>query len=172
MPPIFNLQMGSSGHSVRHGKTRSPQADFTTLLEMRGATEVHHEYARPSDRANVSHVRLSVWQQNLDFRESGVGRLSAARGALKLVGRRPPYQDEPPSRRGLPAPVAHVILCLIACRMRQRLLVIKHRAVIEDVEITTAQFAFEKVLSFIDGLSRISDCARKFLPFTPKWIGR
>ena len=39
--------------------------------------------------------------------------------------------------------------------MRQRLLVIKHRAVIEDVEITTAQFAFEKVLSFIDGLSRI-----------------
>jgi hypothetical protein len=56
--------------------------------------------------------------------------------------------------------------------MRQRLLVIKHRAVIEDVEITTAQFAFEKVLSFIDGLSRISDCARKFLPFTPKWIGR
>jgi hypothetical protein len=56
--------------------------------------------------------------------------------------------------------------------MPQRLLVIKHRAVIEDVEITTAQFAFEKVLSFIDGLSRISDCARKFLPFTPKWIGR
>jgi len=47
--------------------------------------------------------------------------------------------------------------------MGQRLLVIKHRAVIEDVEITTAQFAFEKVLSFIDGLSLMSDCAKKLL---------
>src|ERR1700682_1430043 len=42
---------------------------------MRGATQVHNEYARPSDGANVSHVRLPVRQQNLDFREGcGVGR--------------------------------------------------------------------------------------------------
>src|SRR5260370_42150971 len=81
MPPFFNLPMGPSGHSVRHGKTRSPKADLTTLLKMRRATQVHHEYAGLADRANVSHVRLSVRQQNLDFREGGVGRLSAARMA-------------------------------------------------------------------------------------------
>jgi hypothetical protein len=54
---------------VRQKKTRSPKADLTKLLKMRRATQVHHEYARPSKRANVSHVRLSVRQQNLDFRE-------------------------------------------------------------------------------------------------------
>ncbi len=81
MTPFFNLPMGPSGHSVRHGKTRSPKADLTTLLKMRRATQVHHEHARLSDRANVSHVRLSVRQQNFDFREGGVGRLSAARMA-------------------------------------------------------------------------------------------
>jgi hypothetical protein len=75
MTPSFNLRIGPSGHSVRHGKTRSPKADLTTLLKMRRATQVHHEYARPSDRANSSLVRLSVRQQNLDFRE-GIGRLS------------------------------------------------------------------------------------------------
>ena len=69
MTPFFNLPRGPSGHSVRHGKTRSPKADLTTLLKMRRATQVHHEHARLSDRANVSHVRLPVRQQNLDFRE-------------------------------------------------------------------------------------------------------
>src|SRR5258705_2214533 len=69
MPPFFNLPIGPSGHSVRHGKTRSPKADLTTLLKMRRATQVHHEHARLSDRANVSHVRLSVWKQILDYRE-------------------------------------------------------------------------------------------------------
>src|SRR6266849_10478561 len=72
---FFDLPIGLSGQSVRHGKTRSPKADLTTLLKMRRATQVHHEYARPSDRANSSLVRLSVRQQNLDFRE-GIGRLS------------------------------------------------------------------------------------------------
>jgi hypothetical protein len=70
MTPFFNLLIGPSGHSVRHGKTRSPKADLTTLLKMRRATQVHHEHARLSDRANVSHVRLPVRQQNLDFRGS------------------------------------------------------------------------------------------------------
>ena len=69
MTPFFNLPIAPSGHSVRHGKTRSPKTDLTTLLKMRRATQVHHEHARPSDRANVSHVRLPVRQQNLDFRE-------------------------------------------------------------------------------------------------------
>src|SRR5450432_2692576 len=42
------------------------------IVKMRGATQVHNEYARPSDGANVSHVRLPV---RLDFREGcGVGR--------------------------------------------------------------------------------------------------
>jgi hypothetical protein len=71
----FNLPAGFSRHSVRHGKTRPAEAEFTVLLKMRGATQVHNEYARPSDGANVSHVRLPVRQQNLDFREGcGVGR--------------------------------------------------------------------------------------------------
>src|SRR5258708_38599218 len=69
MTPFFNLPIEPSGHPVRHGKTRSPKADLTTLLKMRRATQVHHEHARLSDRANVSRVRLSVWQQNFDFRE-------------------------------------------------------------------------------------------------------
>jgi hypothetical protein len=69
------LPAGFSRHSVRHGKTRPAEAEFTVLLKMRGATQVHNEYARPSDGANVSHVRLPVRQQNLDFREGcGVGR--------------------------------------------------------------------------------------------------
>jgi hypothetical protein len=71
----FNLPAGFSRHSFRHGKTRPAEAEFTVLLKMRGATQVHNEYARPSDGANVSHVRLPVRQQNLDFREGcGVGR--------------------------------------------------------------------------------------------------
>jgi hypothetical protein len=71
----FNLPAVSSRHSVPHGKTRRAEIDLAALLKMRGATQVHNEYARPSDRANVSHVRLPVRQQNLDFREGcGVGR--------------------------------------------------------------------------------------------------
>src|SRR5450755_4272643 len=71
----FNLPAGFSRHSFRHGKTRPAEAEFTVLLKMRGATQVHNEYARPSNGANVSHVRLPVRQQNLDFREGcGVGR--------------------------------------------------------------------------------------------------
>jgi hypothetical protein len=89
MTPFFNLPIGPSGHSVRHGKTRSPKADLTTLLKMRRATQVHHEHARLSDRANVSHVRLPVRQQNFDFRE-GVGRPARPHGALELGRRRHP----------------------------------------------------------------------------------
>ncbi len=89
MPPFFNLPMGPSGHSVRHGKTRSPKADLTTLLKMRRATQVHHEHARLSDRANVSHVRLPMRHQNFDFRE-GVGRPARPHGALELGRRRHP----------------------------------------------------------------------------------
>jgi hypothetical protein len=89
MTPFFNLPIGPSGHSVRHGKTRSPKADLTTLLKMRRATQVHHEYARLSDRANVSHVRLPMRHQNFDFRE-GVGRPARPHGALELGRRRHP----------------------------------------------------------------------------------
>jgi hypothetical protein len=89
MPPFFNLPIGPSGHSVRHGKTRSPKADLTTLLKMRRATQVHHEHARLSDRANVSHVRLPMRHQNFDFRE-GVGRPARPHGALELGRRRHP----------------------------------------------------------------------------------
>jgi hypothetical protein len=103
---------------VRHGKTRSPKADFTALLKMRGATQVHHEHARPSDRANVSNVRLPVRQQNLDFREgSGVGRRVCR--ACSTV------PDLPPDGQGF--------------------LVIEHCAEIEDVEITTARLASPKM---------------------------
>jgi hypothetical protein len=71
----FNLPTGSSRHSVPHGKTRPAETDFTALLDMRGAAQIHNEHARPADRANVSHVRLPVRQQNLDFREGcGIGR--------------------------------------------------------------------------------------------------
>jgi hypothetical protein len=56
MPPIFNLQMGSSGHSVRHGKTRSPKAELATLLKVRHATEVHHQHVEPFGGANVPHI--------------------------------------------------------------------------------------------------------------------
>src|SRR5258708_35909864 len=84
MTPFFNLPIGPSGHSVRHGKTRSPKADVTTRLKMRRATQVHHEHARLSDRANVSHVRLPVRQQNLDFGEGGIGHHSARWAACDL----------------------------------------------------------------------------------------
>jgi hypothetical protein len=63
-------------------------------------------------------------------------------------------------------------MCLIACRMRQRLLVIKHRAVIEDVEITTEQSAFEKCSASSMGCREYRIARRNCLPFTPKWIGR
>src|ERR1700737_4607456 len=82
MTPFFNLPIGPSGHSVRHGKTRSPKADLTTLLKMRRASHVHHEHARLSDRANVSHVRLPVRQQNLDFTE---GVRPPQRGPLRAL---------------------------------------------------------------------------------------
>jgi hypothetical protein len=55
-PPIFNLQMGSSGHCVRDGKTRSPKAELATLLKVRHATEVHHQHVEPFGGANVPHV--------------------------------------------------------------------------------------------------------------------
>jgi hypothetical protein len=77
---LFNLPTGFSRHSVPHEKTRPAETDFTALPEMRRAAEVHNEHARPSDRANVSHVRLPVRQQNLDFREGcGVGRPRVSR---------------------------------------------------------------------------------------------
>ena len=65
------------------------KADLTTLLKMRRATQVHHEHARLSDRANVSHVRLPMRHQNFDFRE-GVGRPARPHGALELGRRRHP----------------------------------------------------------------------------------
>src|ERR1700730_2634793 len=71
---LFSLPIGTSRHSVPHGKTRPAETDFPALLNMRGASEVHNEHARPADRANVSHVRLPVRQQNVDFREGcGIG---------------------------------------------------------------------------------------------------
>jgi hypothetical protein len=108
----------------------------------------------------------------LGFQRRRCSRLSAAPWRAQTWRRRPPYQAEPPSRRDLPAPVAHVILCLIACRMRQRLLVIKHRAVIEDVEITTEQSAFGKCSASSMGCREYRIARRNCLPFTPKWIGR
>jgi hypothetical protein len=56
MPPIFNLKMGSFGHSVRHEKTRSSKAELATLLKVRHATEVHHQHVEPFAGANVPHV--------------------------------------------------------------------------------------------------------------------
>src|ERR1700730_10206638 len=77
---LFNLPTGSSRHSVPHGKTRPAETDFTALLNMRRATQVHNEHARPADRANVSHVRLPVRQQNLAFREGCCVGRRACRG--------------------------------------------------------------------------------------------
>jgi hypothetical protein len=87
MTPFFNLPIRPPGHSVRHGKTRSPKADLTTLLKMRRATPVHHEHAGPSDRANVSHVRLPVRQQKLDFREGVRPPQRGPLRALRIAGR-------------------------------------------------------------------------------------
>ena len=61
-------------------KTYNPETDFTALLNMWGATQVHNEHARPADRANVSHVRLPVRQQNLAFREGCCVGRRACRG--------------------------------------------------------------------------------------------
>ena len=51
------------------------KTDLPTLLKMRRATKSYHEYARPSDRADISQVRMPVRQLDLDFRE-GFRRLS------------------------------------------------------------------------------------------------
>jgi hypothetical protein len=55
------------GWGVIDGKTSSAETDFTTLLKMRRATQVHHEHAGPADRAHIPHVRMPVRQQNLGF---------------------------------------------------------------------------------------------------------
>jgi hypothetical protein len=98
---LFNLPEGFSRHSVPHGKTRPAETDFTALLEMRRATEVHNEHARPSDRANVSDVRLPVRQQNLDFRDGcGVGSPPASRMFSIGCGSGPNGSNDPAADRG------------------------------------------------------------------------
>jgi hypothetical protein len=126
MTPFFNLPRGPRGHSVRHGKTRSPKADLTTLLEMRRETQVHHEHARLSDRANVSHVRLPVRQQNFDFRE-GVGRLSA-RGPLPRSGLGGHLALDAARLANVAPAAAHPfrLLPLIGCQVPQRALLSTH----------------------------------------------
>jgi hypothetical protein len=54
---------------VRHGKARSPQADVATVLKMWRATQVYHEHDGTFEGPNISHVRMPVRQQDLDFRE-------------------------------------------------------------------------------------------------------
>jgi hypothetical protein len=58
-----------SAFSAPHGKSRSPKTDLPTLLKMRRTARVYQEHAGPADRAAISHVRMHVRQQNLDFRK-------------------------------------------------------------------------------------------------------
>jgi hypothetical protein len=71
----YGLDLSAVFSSAGH-LSRSPQTDLSPLLKMRRATQTCHEHAGLSDRANVSHVRMPVRQQNLDFRE--IGAMTAA----------------------------------------------------------------------------------------------
>jgi hypothetical protein len=73
-----------SAFSAPHGKSRSPKTDLPTLLKMRRTARVYQERAGPADRADISHVRIHVRQQNLDFRENvtAIQALAGARGWL------------------------------------------------------------------------------------------
>jgi hypothetical protein len=55
--------------SVRHGEARQPKADLAPLLKMRRATKIYQQYAGPTDRTDIPHVRMPVRQSNLGFRE-------------------------------------------------------------------------------------------------------
>jgi hypothetical protein len=68
-PVIWTKVHLSSGDFVRHGKTRSAKTGISVLLEMRRAIPVHHKHVELLSRAHISHVRMQVRRQNLDFRE-------------------------------------------------------------------------------------------------------
>ena len=52
-----------------HGEARQPKADLAPLLKMRRATKIYQQYAGPTDRTDIPHVRMPVRQSNLGFRE-------------------------------------------------------------------------------------------------------
>src|SRR3984893_633899 len=56
---LLTCQQGFLGISAPHGKADSlATADLPTVLKMRRATKIYHQYARPSDRTDISQVRI------------------------------------------------------------------------------------------------------------------